>query len=85
MIFKKIFCPVVFASPYKSKIKVLQSIGRSLRLGDNKDEAVVYDIIDDLRHGDYINHAVKHFIERTKLYDAEKFDFKLYPTEFKNG
>jgi superfamily II DNA or RNA helicase len=39
---------IIFAAPTKSKIRSLQSIGRVLRLGDNKDKAVLYDIADPL-------------------------------------
>ena len=38
---------IVFASPSKSRIRNLQSIGRVLRKGDNKTSAVLYDIADD--------------------------------------
>lgn len=76
---------VVFASPSKSKIRNLQSIGRALRIGDNKDEAILYDIADDLRTGKHINTTLKHFIERVKIYDDEKFPYKYYNIELKNG
>ena len=66
---------VIFASPTKSKIRSLQSIGRVLRLGDNKKEAVLYDIADDLRSSDHINFALKHYEERVKIYSEEKFSF----------
>lgn len=76
---------VLFASPSKSKIRNLQSIGRGLRLGDNKDEATLYDISDDMRIGKYVNFTLKHFIERIKIYDEEKFQYKFYNIELKNG
>ena len=66
---------VIFASPTKSKIRSLQSIGRVLRLGDNKDKAVLYDIADDLRSGSNVNFALKHYEERVKIYSEEKFSF----------
>ena len=66
---------VIFASPTKSKIRSLQSIGRVLRLGDNKDKAVLYDIADDLRSGSNVNFALKHYEERVKIYSEEKFPF----------
>jgi superfamily II DNA or RNA helicase len=69
---------VVFASPSKSRIRNLQSIGRGLRIGDNKDEATLYDISDDLRIGKYTNFTLKHFIERVKIYEEEKFEYKFY-------
>lgn len=65
---------VVFASPMASKIKVLQSIGRSLRLHESKSEATVYDIVDDLRGSKKKNnYALTHFLERFETYTAEKF------------
>jgi hypothetical protein len=63
----------------------LQSIGRGLRLGDDKEEATLYDISDDLRIGKYVNHTLKHFIHRVKIYDEEKFKYKFYNIELKNG
>jgi hypothetical protein len=49
-------------------VRNLQSIGRGLRLGDNKQKAVLYDIADDLRYKSYTNFALKHYEERVKLY-----------------
>lgn len=76
---------VIFASPSKSRIRNLQSIGRGLRLGDNKTKAVLYDIADDLRYGKHMNFTLKHFVERTKIYNDEKFNYKLYKIGLKNG
>ena len=42
---------IVFASPSKSRIRNLQSIGRGLRKSENKDIATLYDIADDLSYG----------------------------------
>jgi superfamily II DNA or RNA helicase len=67
---------IIFAAPTKSKIRSLQSIGRVLRLGDNKDKAVLYDIADDLRYKDNVNFALKHYEERIKIYSEERFEFK---------
>ena len=66
---------IVFSSPTKSKIRSLQSIGRVLRLGENKDAATLYDIADDLRYGPYTNFTLKHYEERIKIYSEEKFIF----------
>jgi len=68
---------VVFASPSKSKIRNLQSIGRGLRRGENKESAVLYDIVDDLKHKSHTNFALRHFFERINIYNEEKFDFKI--------
>jgi hypothetical protein len=61
----------------------LQSIGRGLRVGDNKTAATLFDIADDFRVGKFTNYTLKHFIERLKIYDDEKFEYKIYPIELK--
>lgn len=66
---------IVFSSPTKSKIRALQSIGRVLRLGDNKEQAILYDIADDLRYGPHSNFTLKHYEERVKIYSEERFPF----------
>lgn len=68
---------IVFASPTKSRIRSLQSIGRGLRLGDNKEQAVLYDIADDLQWKKSKNHTLNHFIERVKIYSGEEFQYKI--------
>jgi superfamily II DNA or RNA helicase len=75
---------IVFASPSKSRIRNLQSIGRGLRLGDNKEEATLFDISDDFRIGKYTNYSLHHFVERVKIYDDEKFNYKFYNITIKN-
>lgn len=76
---------IIFASPSKSVVRVLQSIGRVLRLGENKTQATLFDIADDMRYGKYVNFILKHFIERVKIYDTEKFNYKYYNIELKNA
>jgi superfamily II DNA or RNA helicase len=68
---------IVFSSPSKSVVRVLQSIGRGLRKSDTKTHMSLYDIVDDLRYKAYKNHTFNHFIERLKIYENEKFPFKL--------
>ena len=75
---------IIFASPSKSRIRNLQSIGRGLRIGENKDEAVLFDISDDFRIGKYTNYTLKHFVDRVKIYDDEKFKYKFYNIELKD-
>lgn len=72
---------IIFASPSKSKIRVLQSIGRSLRLHASKTHATLIDIVDDLRCGRYVNHTFRHAEQRAQYYAAEKFPFTVveYP------
>ena len=69
---------IVFGSPSKSRIRNLQSIGRGLRLGDNKERATLFDIADDLRWKKSQNYTLQHFIERMKLYHEEEFECKQY-------
>jgi len=74
---------MIAASPSKSKIKVLQSIGRMLRQHKEKTHAVLYDIVDDLSHGKKRNFTLQHFEERSKIYDHENFDYKIYTVSIK--
>jgi superfamily II DNA or RNA helicase len=76
---------IIFASPSKSRVRNLQSIGRGLRKGDNKEIATLYDIADDLSHKSYNNHTLKHFAVRIKMYNEESFDYKLYNIGIENG
>jgi superfamily II DNA or RNA helicase len=69
---------VIFASPTKSQIRTLQSIGRGLRLGDKKQKCTLYDIVDDLRYGNYVNFALRHYEERIRIYNDEKFNIKTF-------
>jgi len=68
---------IIFASPSKSRIRTLQSIGRVLRIG-RSGKATLYDIVDDLHWKKHRNYAVKHFFERIKIYDSEKFHYRVY-------
>lgn len=74
---------IIFASPSKSKIRNLQSIGRVLRKGNGKEKATLYDIVDDLQWKSHKNFAVRHFMERVKTYSNEGFDFKIYNVDLK--
>ena len=69
---------VVFASPSKSRVRNLQSIGRGLRTTETKTTATLYDIADDLSWKSSKNHTLLHFVERIKIYNSEKFRYKLY-------
>ena len=68
---------VIFASPSKSKIRNLQSIGRGLRLNEGKTHCKLFDIADDLSWKAYKNHTLKHAAERYKLYMEEQFPMQL--------
>ena len=66
---------LIFAHPYKAKVRNLQSIGRILRLDDKDNQAVLYDIVDDLKWKKRDNYGLKHWKERVKMYNDEEFDY----------
>ena len=68
---------VVFASPSKSRIRNLQSIGRVLRKGENKVKATLYDIADDISYKSRKNYTLNHLIERIKIYNEENFNYDI--------
>jgi superfamily II DNA or RNA helicase len=76
---------IIFASPSKSRIRNLQSIGRSLRTSETKTSATLYDIADDLRYNKKENYTLRHLTERIKIYSEEKFSFKLYKLDLKGN
>ena len=74
---------IIFASPSKSKIRNLQSIGRVLRKSSDDTKATLYDIVDDLQWKSTKNFATKHFMERVKTYNEEGFEFRIYNVSIK--
>jgi superfamily II DNA or RNA helicase len=74
---------VVFASPSKSRVRNLQSIGRVLRKGKNKTKAMLYDIADDCTHKSRKNYTLNHLIERIKIYNEEKFNYEIITINLK--
>ena len=69
---------VIFGSPSKSRIRVLQSIGRGLRTRADKLDAVLYDVADDISWKSFKNYTIRHFSERVQMYNQEKFEYKIY-------
>ncbi len=69
---------IIFASPSKSQIRVLQSIGRGLRKSDNGKATKLFDLVDDLSHLSYKNFALLHGFERLRIYKKEKFNYKTF-------
>ena len=65
---------IIFASPSKSRIRNLQSIGRVLRKGEGKDMAILYDIADDIGGQNY---TLKHLNERVNIYNDENFRYEV--------
>ena len=74
---------IIFASPYKSQIKVLQSIGRGLRTSDDKEILNVFDIGDDMSYNNRQNFTLKHFGVRVEIYNQEEFDYEIIPITLK--
>jgi superfamily II DNA or RNA helicase len=60
---------IIFATAGKAKIKIMQSIGRALRLHPTKTIATIFDIADNTKYGK------SHLKERIKLYDKEKYEY----------
>jgi superfamily II DNA or RNA helicase len=60
---------IIFATIGKAKIKIMQSIGRALRLHHTKTEATIFDIADNTKYGS------KHVLERKKMYNLEKYEY----------
>lgn len=68
---------IVLASPFKSRIRSLQSIGRGLRLHETKEKLQIYDLADNLKWKSNVNHTALHFYERVKIYREEQFPLKI--------
>lgn len=62
---------IIFAAIGKARIKIIQSIGRSLRKHASKKRATIFDIWDNLRYGN------KHMVERLALYDREEIPYSV--------
>lgn len=65
---------VVFASPSKSRIRNLQSIGRGLRKTEDKTEMRLFDIADDIGGNNY---TLSHLKERINIYNEEGFPYDI--------
>lgn len=68
---------IVFASPSKSQIKVLQSIGRGLRKSDDGRTTKLFDVSDDLSWQERKNYTLLHSVERVRIYQKEQFNYKI--------
>ena len=74
---------IVFASPSKSRIRNLQSIGRGLRKSNFKKMATLYDVADDLKHKEKKNYTLEHYEERVRIYKEERFPLATYHIQLK--
>jgi len=74
---------LVFASPSKSRIRNLQSIGRVLRQSRGKEVATLYDIADDISRDSGKNYTLRHLFERLKIYKEENFNYEIVEIKLK--
>ena len=68
---------IVLASPSKSKIRVLQSIGRGLRISSTKDSVLIFDLADDISYKQRRNFTLNHFMERINIYNEQQFNYEI--------
>ena len=68
---------IVLASPSKSKIRVLQSIGRGLRTSSTKDSVLIFDLADDISYRERRNFTLNHFMERINIYNEQQFNYEI--------
>lgn len=69
---------IIFASPSKSRVRNLQSIGRVLRKGEGKEIATLYDIADNISsESGRENYTLRHLRERLKIYQEENFNYEI--------
>jgi superfamily II DNA or RNA helicase len=78
---------IIFASPSKSKIRVLQSIGRGLRKTDTKTSCKLFDIADDIcsKNGRNRNFTLNHLADRVKMYNEESFAYDMHVVKLKES
>ena len=74
---------IVFASPSKSKIRVLQSLGRGLRRSESKMDVRLFDLSDDIKQGSRQNYTLTHFTERLNIYNEEQFNYEISKVKLK--
>ena len=68
---------IVFASPSKSRVRVLQSIGRGLRQTDDKSRIKLFDVSDNVSYKSRPNFTYRHFTQRLNIYKEEQFNYKI--------
>jgi superfamily II DNA or RNA helicase len=75
---------IIFASPTKSRVRTMQSIGRGLRISDTKDSMTLFDIADNLSNKNKKNYTLNHLIERVKMYSSEGFPYDLHAIKLRS-
>lgn len=69
---------LIFAHPMQAKDKILQAIGRGLRLHDSKDRIIIHDIADSLyKSKNTRNHGFTHAMARISYYEDQKFNYTV--------
>ena len=68
---------IVFASPSKSRVRVLQSIGRGLRQSDDKSRVKLFDVSDNISYKSRPNFTYRHFTQRLNIYKEEQFKYHI--------
>jgi superfamily II DNA or RNA helicase len=76
---------IIFASPTKSRIRTLQSLGRGLRISDTKSIFILFDISDNLSYNNKKNYTLNHLIERVKMYNSERFPYELHAIKLRSN
>lgn len=69
---------IILAHPGKGRIKLLQSIGRGLRLHESKEFISLYDLCDDISWKSKENHTLRHFVDRVKIYVEQQFNYRIH-------
>lgn len=69
---------VITSSSWKSRVMNLQSIGRGLRLGDDKVICNLFDIVDDMSWKKRKNYTLLHAETRIRLYNEQQFDYSMH-------
>ena len=68
---------IVFASPSKSRVRVLQSIGRGLRQSKDKTKVKLFDVSDNISYKSRPNFTYRHFTQRLNIYKEEQFKYEI--------
>jgi superfamily II DNA or RNA helicase len=76
---------MIFISSTKAKIKLLQSIGRLMRLHETKKRANFIDIVDKLDYKGIQNYVLGHVYKRVKYYSQEGHPIKFITINLKEN
>ena len=68
---------VIFADSFKSEQIIIQSIGRALRLHEEKKTALIFDLVDVFTMENPKNTLFRHFKEREKFYLKRKYPYTI--------